>query len=299
MERTTTVYTSQFRHACEERAFVLTAIGIPARVVPSGGSCTLVVETDHAARASDELARYDAENRGWRHPRREPLPTRASGWPGVLVYVGALLALAICQNSGLFGFDWLGTGRIDGARVRDGEWWRAVTALTLHSDTAHLLGNLGFGVAFGYFSGQLLGSRLAWTSILLAGTLGNLLNVWVQAPSHRAVGASTAVFAALGLLSAYAWVRRRGSGDRWAYRWSPLVAGAILLTWFGTGDADTDIVAHLMGFASGAAFGVLYGTVLGRLAGSRTTQVTAGVFGIALLCLAWAAAVATNHSQLT
>jgi membrane associated rhomboid family serine protease len=291
MDRNTTVYTSQFRHACEERALVLTAIGIPASVVFQDGNCALVVEIDHAAQASDELARYDAENSGWRRPRHEPLPTRASGWPGVLVYIGALLAFAICQNSALLGLDWLGAGRIDGARMRDGEWWRAVTALTLHVDTAHLLGNLGFGAAFGYFAGQLLGSRLAWSSILLAGTLGNLLNVWAQAPSHRAVGASTAVFAALGLLSAYAWVHRRGSGDRWAYRWAPLVAGAILLTWFGTGDADTDIVAHLTGFASGALFGVLYGTALQRVVGNPAVARIAGAVGIALPILAWTAAL--------
>lgn len=291
MEQAVIVYRSRVRGLCEERALVLTALGIGAEVVPEAGGCGLIVSVDDAPRASDELARYDTENRGWRRPRHEPLPTRASGWPGVFVYVGALLAFAICQNNELFGFDWLGAGRIDGARVRDGEWWRAITALTLHVDTAHLLGNIGFGAAFGYFAGQLLGSGLAWSSILLAGVLGNLLNVWVQSPSHRAVGASTAVFAALGLLSAYAWVHRRGSGDRWAYRWAPLVAGAILLTWFGTGDAETDIVAHLTGFACGAGFGALYGAALhGMVTHPRTPFVTATI-GIALLGLGWTAAL--------
>ncbi|MGH8495190.1 MAG: rhomboid family intramembrane serine protease [Gammaproteobacteria bacterium] len=292
MERIVTVYRSQMRSACEERALVLTAIGIDAEVVHDAGGCGLIVDAGDAPRAIDELARYDTENRGWRRPRRDPLPKRSSGWPGVLVYVGALLWFAICQNQDLFGFDWLDAGRIDGGLIRDGEWWRVLTALTLHVDTGHLLGNIGFGAAFGYFAGQLLGSGLAWSSILIAGGLGNLLNVLVQSDAHRAVGASTAVFAALGIVAAYAWVHRRGSGDRWAYRWAPLVAGAILLTWFGTGDENTDIVAHLTGFVCGLALGALFGTKLHALVEARRPQVIAAAAGAGMVIAAWCIALA-------
>lgn len=287
MDQIVTIYRSPVRSSCEERALVLTAIGIGAEVVHEAGGCALVVNSGDAPRASDELARYEAENRGWRRPRREPLPKRSSGWPGVLAYVGVLLSFAICQNQDLFGFDWLDAGRIDAGLVRDGEWWRVLTALTLHVDTGHLLGNIGFGAAFGYFAGQLLGSGLAWSSILVAGGFGNLLNVFVQSDAHRAVGASTAVFAALGIVAAYAWVQRRGSGDRWAYRWAPLIAGAILLTWFGTGDENTDIVAHLTGFVCGLALGGLFGTKLYALVADRRLQAAAAAAGAGLLVGAW------------
>ncbi|CAN5221400.1 rhomboid family intramembrane serine protease [soil metagenome] len=291
MNEAAIVYRSAVRASCEERALMLTAIGIRVEVVHGTRECGLLVDSEDAPRARNELARYEAENSGWRRPLREPLPRRSTGRPGVLAYTGVLLAFAICQTQALFGFPWLDAGRIDAGLVRDGEWWRVITALTLHVDTGHLIGNLGFGAAFGWFAGQLLGSGLAWASILIAGGLGNLLNVWVQTDAHRAVGASTAVFGALGLVAAFAWVHRRGSGDRWAYRWAPLVAGAVLLTWFGTGDENTDIVAHLTGFVSGVALGALFGAGLPWLPGSARCQQIAAAAGAALLGGAWMTAL--------
>ena len=66
------------------------------------------------------------------------------------------------------------------------------------------------------------------------------------------------MFATLGLLAAYAWRRRRDQGDRWAYRWAPLVAGVILLGFMGAGGERTDVLAHLTGFAMGALAGVVH-----------------------------------------
>jgi len=64
------------------------------------------------------------------------------------------------------------TGSDAGALVagptRGGEFWRAVTALTLHLDVGHLLANLGFGTVFGLLAGQLLGAGVAWATVLAA-----------------------------------------------------------------------------------------------------------------------------------
>ena len=79
--------------------------------------------------------------------------------------------------------------------IRAGEWWRTFTALGLHADPLHLAGNLIYGLIFGFLAGQLLGWGLAWSGLLLAGALGNLLNAFLQAPTHSSIGASTAVFA--------------------------------------------------------------------------------------------------------
>ena len=48
-----------------------------------------------------------------------------------------------------------------------GEWWRAVTALTLHVSSTHLLGNLVFGTVFFFLLAQMTGSGLAWLTMLL------------------------------------------------------------------------------------------------------------------------------------
>jgi rhomboid protease GluP len=75
--------------------------------------------------------------------------------------------------------------------------------LSLHADPLHLMSNLASGVIFGIFVAQILGSGVAWLTILLAGALGNALNALVQSPEHTATGASTAIFGALGILSGY------------------------------------------------------------------------------------------------
>jgi membrane associated rhomboid family serine protease len=108
---------------------------------------------------------------------------------------------------------------------------------------------------FMLLAGQLLGPGVAALGVLIAATGANLLDAFVQPTSHVSAGASTAVFATLGLLSAYAWRRRANDRERWAYRWAPLLAGTCLLAFTGVGDEHTDVLAHLTGFASGALAG--------------------------------------------
>ena len=121
-----------------------------------------------------------------------------------------LLLGRISRRHGAFNADWLDAGALRSGAVRAGEVWRAVTALTLHLDVGHMLSNLGFGTVFGLLAGQLLGPGVAWASVLAAAASANLLNAWLQPEVHSSVGASTAVFATLGLLAAYAWRRRSG-----------------------------------------------------------------------------------------
>jgi membrane associated rhomboid family serine protease len=154
-----------------------------------------------------------------------------------------MLLVGYLAGRAAFGYDWLDAGALLTGATRAGEFWRAVTALTLHLDVGHLLANLGFGTVFGLLAGQLLGPGVAWASVLAAAATANLLNAFIQPVTHSSVGASTAVFATLGLLSAYAWRKRAGQGDRWAYRWAPLVAGVILLGFTGAGGERTDVLA--------------------------------------------------------
>src|SRR5207249_10349709 len=85
--------------------------------------------------------------------------------------------------------------------------------------------------------------------------LASLVEGQLGPPQHQAVGASTAVFAALGAMSAYSWRERFQLPQRWARRWGPLIAGVILLGWTGSAGEGTDLVAHVTGFAVGALLG--------------------------------------------
>lgn len=249
------VYETRSPQACRERALVLQAINIPYELLELDGLLVLAVDAEVAEEARKQLSLYEKENRGW-PPVLSQMPRVSSGVIGAMCYATLLVVMHWMVNASALGFDWYVDGRVDGRLMRGGEWWRAVTALMLHADAAHLLGNVVIGAVFGLFAAQLLGQGLAWSLILAGGTFGNIVNVLLQHPIHRAVGASTAVFAALGLLTAYTWMHRRDARFKAAFRIAPLISGVVLLAYLGTGDARTDIVAHLTGFGCGMLGGV-------------------------------------------
>jgi rhomboid protease GluP len=159
--------------------------------------------------------------------------------------------------------------------------------LTLHLDQEHLLGNLLFGAVAGAAASRLLGPGVAWASILVAATLANYAETLITPITHRAAGASTAVFAALGLLSGMAWRQRLTLQERLWYRWAPLIAGMCLLTLLGAGGAHVDVLGHALGFVFGLGAGwILVRTGLANNHHPRV-QVIAGLGAVLAVCAAW------------
>jgi membrane associated rhomboid family serine protease len=269
---------------CQEFSLVLEARGIEHEVRESADSWVLSVPPPLVHRAYDEISRYSAERNVPRSiPNRvEPFSGAAIGAIG---YTLILLLTAYCAGIGLFGADWLSLGALDAAAGR--EWWRGLTALTLHVDQEHLMGNLLFGVVAGIAAGRLLGPGVAWASILGAGALANYVEIFIAPSTHRAVGASTAVFAALGLLAGLAWRQRLTLRERRWYRWAPLIAGVCLLTLLGAGNAHVDVLGHALGFLFGVGVGWLYArTGIPRDRGKHL-QIATGVGAALLVCAAW------------
>ncbi len=293
-----TVYRSSTKTDCLEHALVLKAAGIDHEVRRAAGEFTLVVLASDAVRARAELDAYARENRDW-PTRAVTLPHRAGGWGGVFGFAAVLLLVAALRDRDMFGFDWVAAGKTHAGLIRHGQWWRTVTALTLHSDLYHLLANVAFGGLVGLFASQLFGSGLAWVSILAAGAVGNLLNAWISQPNHTSIGASTAVFAALGLVAAYAWQRRRHLHASRLARGAPLVGGVLLLSYLGAGGVRTDVLAHVTGFLSGVLLGALYGTLGDRLTLPSGAQAFLGMVAVALLAFAWTLALTLFAYQVS
>ena len=290
------VYRSGTKKDCLRHGLVLEAADIGYEAHEKGGEYTLVVAASDAARARAELDAYTRENRDW-PTTAVTLPRRAGGWGGVLAYAAVLLLVAVLEHRDAFAFDWFAAGKTHAGLIRHGQWWRAVTALSLHVDLSHLVANMVIGGLVGLFAGQLLGSGLAWVSILIAGAAGNLLNAWIRQPDHTSVGASTAVFAALGIVAAYAWKRRRHVQASRLKRWAPLVGGVVLLGYIGTGGARTDVLAHVTGFLCGVLLGALYGKLGDRLVLAAGVQFLLGMGALAVLALAWTLALAWHAPQ--
>jgi rhomboid protease GluP len=276
----------------EQRALVLAAVGIEAHLRRDAGVVRLCVPPPDALRADYELACYERENAA---PRRPRLPARAAlrRSEGALVYAAVLMFFFGAGRRDAFSIDWLTAGAANAGLIRAGEWWRTVTALTLHADLGHLLGNLASGVFVSVLVAELLGSGLGWLAILLAGATGNALDALVHAADHTAIGASTAVFGGLGILSGHT---RRSRIIPWRgglRRWAPIGAGVMLLAFLGFGGERTAVSAHVLGFAVGVAIGLGLAHAGDRVPQGARPQHLYGLLAAGLFALAWLLAVLT------
>jgi membrane associated rhomboid family serine protease len=247
-------------------ALILDSRGIPCCIDHSGSGWCLLVPQQRHDDALRELDLYERANRDW----PPPLPVARQLVANTLPAISILILLATFYNLTLIGItspdggivDFRGVGAAHAAQIRSGQWWQCITALTLHADLTHLLGNLTIGGVFIILLCREFGSGLAWTILLASGAGGNLINAWLQSPEHTSVGASTAVFGAVGILAATNAVQNRHNLRR---RWSvPIASGLALLTILGTEGKHTDIGAHLFGFGSGVCVGMAVEYLVGK-----------------------------------
>jgi rhomboid protease GluP len=296
--KTSVVFRCPSRRQCDERAFVLTAVDIAAAIGFDGQQYLLEVAEADAARARAHLDQYERERLPKPAPPA-PIPSLPNAWVGCTIYALVLIVIGLLVSNGFWRLDAFNAGEIDAERVQAGQWWRAWTALTLHLDGAHLIANLAAGVWFGYLAARQIGSGITWLLVVTGAALANLLEALLGPPFHRSVGASTAVFTALGLLAAHSWRLRATAIQRWALRWAPLVGGVVLLGWFGTGGGgddseaivSTDIVAHAGGFLIGVLFGAAAAQSRTQRWLGRVPQWLAGLTAIASILIAWVCAL--------
>ena len=238
------------RRLAEEYALVLASAGIDGRLEREPGRWLVLVPDALVERAEGALAAYD-HDRERVDDDAEP-PKSAAGVVLSAVIVGVYAASG-SRATWSHAFR-AGSGVAE--RIVAGEWWRAVTALTLHADAAHLLGNAASGLVFTTAVCRFLGPGLGTVLVLATGVVGNLLAAIVRRTASSSVGASTAIFGAVGILCGRAVVRaarRRSIGRR---PWIPLAAGLALLALLGTSE-HADLLAHLTGFAVGLPLGAM------------------------------------------
>jgi membrane associated rhomboid family serine protease len=301
----TEVSRSADRRKSREHQLVLQAMGIPHGTMNADGALLLLVRTEDGARALEQIERYDRENAGW--PPREDVPAPISdGAIAIVIYAAALVAVYALDHGGAKRDLWA-VGAAVAGKIRAGQWWRTITALTLHTDLSHIVGNLLFGGVFGWILARSVGAGFAWAGFVLAGAIGNLLNAALQPADHVSIGASTGVFGALGIQVAFEWLRRRETGASKWRTWIPIAMGLALFLWLGTGGGsfnvtDTareterklaeitsrvDVMAHVTGAAVGLLVGLGLALLRHKVRFRGRVQIVAGAATMLAVAGAW------------
>jgi len=269
----------------ETCSLVLSSVGIRHTFNP--GNSTLTVPASSADAARYQLEQYFHENTGWpEKPARVKIPAQG-GNPPTLLMIGGLIVFFLVTGPWSDNSPWFRAGAIDSrAILEQGEWWRLVTALTLHADQVHLLGNCIIGGFLVHMLCKTMGTGLGWFSLITCGALGNLLNILLRDQAHHSVGFSTSIFAAVGLFSGLQILAGRRINPKEFL--APLGAGAGLLAMLGTEGERTDLGAHFFGFACGLGFGFLVSRLeVHTLAGSDRLQKSLFVITMLVIFTSW------------
>jgi len=266
---------------------VLASSSLPYSMVRSGSGWEIWVDETIHAGALDLVAQYDAEN-----SPQSPLDVRKTQehkktYTGIWVSLLLLACnVAVDMSGGIEKFaGQYGASAFD---ILNGDVYRTVTSLMLHANYPHLAGNMAGIAIFGTWVCNITGAGVGWLVILFTGILGNLANAALFQYGHNSIGASTAVFGAVGFLAAYQLDRKIKVVDQRRKAWLPLAGGLALLAFLGAG-AQSDLTAHLFGFLAGIFLGLVYAMVLQRLLKKRhQTYCMVAAIGIVSFSWLWA-----------
>jgi membrane associated rhomboid family serine protease len=274
-----------------EWLLVLESMGIKCVVRPSHPGWVIVVAAADHARALEAIRLYEAENKNWPPKRQRELLPYARSLVAPLVMSLLVVFYAVTGPESATSM-WFVQGTASNQRILHGEVWRTITALTLHADTLHVLSNALTGSIFLSAVNRRLGDGRGPLLVLVAGALGNAMNaIWHRTP-HLSIGASTAVFAAVGILAATQLSVDRKSGNRtWFERVAPIVGGLALLGMLGAAP-HTDLLAHLFGLVAGLLVGLVVAVALrGKTKSSPAVQVVCALMTVAIVAGCWSLAL--------
>lgn len=254
-EQERVVFSSDDLMIVDTCSLVLSAKKIPHRVERSlDGSAAIVVSVEREGEAAFQLNAYFRENRNW-PPAPVDITVKPLSTPLPAILVMAVMA-AFYMVTGPFQHDsiWFSRGAADSTAIlRNGESFRVITALCLHADFAHIAGNVLIGGFLLHYFLQINGAGIGLLLMIIAAATGNYWNALLHGPGHLSVGFSTAVFALIGLLSAYRVLVQKKFGIEMLL---PFLAGAALLAMLGSSGVRTDLGAHLFGLLAGITYGI-------------------------------------------
>ncbi len=276
-----------FTHLPEKKAnlfvLILTSQQIDTTIEKSRSKFHILVKAADAEKAREAVDAYYRENKFFRLKQQMRAFPVSSFKSVTAVFIMGLLGIihSACihlQNHD----DMILKFGASALYILQGDTYRAITALFLHSNAQHLIGNLAGMLIFGAPLLTLAGFGMGSFMLLFSGTLGNLINAYAYQTAHLSIGASTAIMGAAGLLAAHQMTQR--SKPFQMNTFMPIIAGAVLVALFSHGER-TDVTAHVFGFLSGLFPGLLF-FPLNRMVQFPKKQLTALLITIAIIITA-------------
>lgn len=232
-------------------SLVLLSQGIEHRLVRSEeGPFQIFIVPEMEPTARTQLELYHKEN-----PPKEgnpPIPLSFSLQPLWVLLAPILVTLLQFTDK----INLHSEGVSDAAKVLKGEWWRSLTAQTLHGDARHLASNLLCGyIVMNMITFRIPLLRLA-PFIAVATAIANLCVSATVQTDFRSLGFSTFVFAAIGSLSVIEFRLMPKESHGMLRRFAPLCGAASLAVFLGLGE-NADILGHAYGFVAGLFCGFI------------------------------------------
>ena len=232
-------------------SLVLLSQGIEHRLLRSEeGPFQIFIVPEFEAAARQQLDLYHREN----PPKEEnpPIPLSFSLQPLWVLLAPVLLTLIDFSDK----LNLHGPGISDAAKVMKGEWWRSLTAQTLHGDMRHLASNLLCGyIVMNMITFRIPLLRLA-PFIAAAAAIANICVSATVQTDFRSLGFSSFVFAAIGCLAVIEFRLMPRESHGMLRRFAPLCGAASLAVFLGLGE-NADILGHAYGFVAGLFCGFI------------------------------------------
>lgn len=140
-----------------------------------------------------------------------------------------------------------------------GYFWAPVTALFIHADPVHLVGNIIFLYIFGGTLEREIGSSRTLLAFFLGGILSFILSLYFYGSSVVMIGASAAIFTLIAMVMLIKPLK-----FSWFFL-MPLGLVAILyfiyntlIVYTGIGDPGIGYLGHVIGFLVGVPLGIFW-----------------------------------------
>lgn len=155
--------------------------------------------------------------------------------------------------------------------IVQGEYWRLVTPIFVHSGLAHMLFNSFSLVLFGPGLERILGKTRFITLYLVAGVSANVATLLLKPLTYTHVGSSGAIFGLFGIYLAIVFLRKDLMTRENSQVILTIAVIGVIMTFL---QSNINVTAHI--------FGLISGFILGALNIGRGDALTDGLRNIAI-----------------